>query len=116
MEHFWNLQEDRRRALRQDVTQHPVTIEHLQYGKHLGVIIDVSRLGLRLQSTFCFPSGCDLLIHPPTGYEIGAIQGRVVRQDILIQRGIALYEYGIQFIPETDELRHRWFLSFRPAA
>jgi hypothetical protein len=110
------LLQDRRWALRQPTGEIPLIVEHHQLGRHEGIVLDVSRKGLRFRADFCFPCGSMILLHPPAGSDLRAVRGRIMREQLVERNGEMVFECGVQYTDEAEIRRHTWFLKLRESA
>jgi len=108
--------EDRRNALRQPSKEMVFAVEHSEYGTHPCVLLDVSRTGVRYRSSFCFPCGSIVTLHPPVGAQIAQTEAQIMRQSVMDVDGVMYFEYGVRFTTELGASRHTWFLHLRQNA
>ncbi len=107
--------DDRRSALRLPAKAQPIGIEHSECGKHMGILQDISRRGLRFRAEVCLPCGSYVLLYAPNDSELPPIRARIMRQQLIEGAEQALFEYGVQFTETAEIRRHPWFLRLRAA-
>ena len=112
------LPDDRRQALRLPTEMVRVNVVNDAAGSHPGVIVNISRIGVRFRTTFCFPCGSYVTLNPPLGTDLQPVHVRLVRQRVVGDRedGTTVFEYGSEIVPQTGARRHAWFLTLRKAA
>ena len=109
------LLDDKRDALRQPCVVSKVTIEYQQM-RYECMVMDISRTGMRLRMPICLPCGSNIMILPPTGFELRISQARIVRQCVVDDRDTTYFECGVHFTESAELRRHTWFLALRRAA
>jgi len=106
--------DDRRDSLRQPAMNVvEIEVELIGGEHHTAEIVDVSRTGLRLRSTYCFRCGSIVTLKPPTGSDLPACRAQIMRQIMLKNQGPENFEYGFQFLDMETGERHSWFLRLR---
>ncbi|MCC6728343.1 MAG: PilZ domain-containing protein [Chthonomonadales bacterium] len=107
--------EDRRTALRQDAALPAVRIEH-ESDACEGLLIDISRTGVRLRAPHNLACGARIVISAPESAHLPPLAGEIVRRTVLNAAGRLEFEYGVLYEGPLDRARHVWFLAMRRAA
>jgi hypothetical protein len=103
--------QEQRQSLRQIARRTAVRIEHATLGWQEGVIKDMSRKGMRFRTTFFFPCGSEITVHPPADSGLPTLSGRIMRQIIVPGRQDDLFEYGVHLSDGSLPDGHRWYLK-----
>lgn len=107
--------EERRVGPREDSKQKTVMM-HYAMSQHSGIILNISRNGLRLRSRNFFPCGQEIGITAPAHTELAQTTARIVRQQLIEVDGEEFYEYGVRYTEAAYDTRHSWYLVLRKSA
>lgn len=107
------IPDDRREALRQASVLIDLEIEYDGAAMDHGVLMDVSRTGVRFRSIRKYGNNRLVLLHPPVNSGLNTAQVNIVRVRDLEQPDCIVYEYGARFMEDTSIHRHAWFLTLR---
>ncbi len=105
--------EDRRNALRQSTRPKAIMMIDDENAEHAGVLVDVSRTGLRIRTRACLPCGSDVIVMPPSHYALQPVRARIMRQAVRDGDEGELFELGMLFGKDSGSNRHAWFLELR---
>jgi hypothetical protein len=106
--------EERRDALRQPAGEWRFAIDHPQFGRHDGMILDVSRSGIRFSSGTCFPCGAIVTLFAPAETGLCTCTAKLVRVRMLdFADDNGGFEYGARFLDPVGTKRHTWYLQLR---
>jgi len=105
--------DDRRSALRQSCRIDKLTIEHTSTGTMTAIVQDLSREGFRLLIPAAVPCGDEIILYPPSGFELLKIRGTIVRQSIATHEGKRMIECGVEVADTAAWRKHIWFLTLR---
>ncbi len=106
---------ERREAPRDPTRTKAVMLVHDKLGEHAGILGDVSRVGMKIRSRFCFPCGSEVTIMPPSNeiLILPCARVQIVRQNLKDDCGDQVFDYGLRFVQRNDPARHAWFLALR---
>jgi hypothetical protein len=106
--------ENRRDSVRQPTGIQIVLLEHCEEGTHEAILINISRTGMQLTSTHCFPEDCEATVHPPEDFtNLQPLRMRIQRRREHAREDENWFEYGLCFVDEEDRQRHAWYLNLR---
>ena len=105
--------DDRRSALRQNCRIDSLTLEHASAGTMTALVRDLSREGFRLLLPVPVPCGDEIILYPPSGFELLKIHGTIVRQSITTYAGKRMIECGVEVADTAAWRKHIWFLTLR---
>ncbi len=105
--------DDRRAALRQDCRIDTLIVEHSSAGTMTAIVKDLSREGFRLLIPAPIPCGDEIILYPPSGFELLKIRGSIVRQSIAMHDGKRMIECGVEVADTAAWRKHIWFLTLR---
>ncbi len=105
--------EDRRDALRQSIYNMTVKIDTDPNTSQDGLLLDVSRTGLRFRTLKNIPCGSSLVVHPPAGVDLPAISATVLRVKVVDGHDGSSFECGVRFEDAEELRRHNWWLQLR---
>jgi hypothetical protein len=104
---------DRRSALRQGCRVETLVAEHESAGLMTAVVLDLSRQGFRLVLPVQVHCGDEIILHPPSGYDLLKIRATIVRQSVSVEADRKVIECGAEVADTAAWRKHSWFLALR---
>src|SRR5215470_6452967 len=97
--------DDRRTSLRQPTRPKAIMMIDSAGMEHAGVLVDVSRTGLRIRTRACLPCGSDVIVMPPSHYALQPVGARIMREIMREEDEGELIELGLHFASEAGTQR-----------
>ena len=105
--------DDRRASLRQPTRPKAIMMLDSAGDEHAGVLVDVSRTGMRIRTRASLPCGSDVVVMPPSHYPLQPVRARIMRQAMRDEDEGELIEIGLHFGSDAGNDRHAWYLALR---
>jgi len=105
--------DDRRDALRQSIYNLTVRVDTGAETSQEGLLLDVSRTGLRFRTVKNIPCGSSVIVHPPVGVDLAPISATVLRVKVVEGHDGSSFECGVRFEDAEELRRHNWWLQLR---